>query len=108
MREISAEQLREILSEHQFWLHTGGGDKGKRANLRGVDLRRTNLQRANLRGADLREVDPQLLGANFSHKLFRLFLIKTQIIHTHITFKLISFCKRVVSHANITLKPLIL
>ncbi|SHN89542.1 pentapeptide repeat-containing protein [bacterium endosymbiont of Bathymodiolus sp. 5 South] len=57
MREISAEQLREILSEHQFWLHTGGGDKGKRANLRGVDLRRTNLQRANLRGADLRGAD---------------------------------------------------
>jgi uncharacterized protein YjbI with pentapeptide repeats len=88
MREISAEQLKEILSEHELWLDwikdgRIGIDSGKKADLQGVDLR----------GADLR-------GTNFSHKLFRLFLIKTQIIHTHITFKLISFCKRVVSHAN--------
>jgi uncharacterized protein YjbI with pentapeptide repeats len=59
MREISTEQLKEILSKHELWLDSSG-NKGEQADLQEVDLRGANLQRADLRvanleGADLRE-----------------------------------------------------
>ncbi|VVH54823.1 hypothetical protein BSPCLSOX_1870, partial [uncultured Gammaproteobacteria bacterium] len=67
MREISAEQLKEILSEHELWLDwikdgRIGIDSGKKADLQGVDLRGADLRGVDLRKADLQEVDLQ--GAN--------------------------------------------
>jgi uncharacterized protein YjbI with pentapeptide repeats len=59
MREISTEQLEGILSEHQLWLDLGGGGKGKRANLQGVNLRVANLQGADPR-LSLTKVDVQI------------------------------------------------
>jgi hypothetical protein len=54
MREISAEQLKEILSEHELWLDRKDSgqvwsidDNNEKADLHGVDLR----------GVDLRGVD---------------------------------------------------
>ena len=77
MRNITEEELNEILRKHELWLN--GKDGGKRANLCGANLRRANLiganlfianlsgadlSEANLRGADLSGAD--LSGANLS------------------------------------------
>jgi hypothetical protein len=88
MREISTEQLEGILSEHQLWLNSNGG-KGERADLREADLTWVDLEGADLREADLRGTN--LLGAH---------LEGVDLRGVDLTFKLISFCKRVVSHAN--------
>ncbi len=76
LREVSEEELRQILAAHETWLETGG-EEGEpadlsRANLQGADLGFANLQSANLRsaklqgaflfGASLQEAD--LAGAN--------------------------------------------
>ncbi len=47
LREISEDELKQILAAHKTWLETDG-EKGKEA-----DLSRTDLQRADLRGANL-------------------------------------------------------
>ena len=54
-------ELKEILEQHKLWIDTSG-QGGKRANLRGADLRGANLEGANLRVADLRGAN--LCGAN--------------------------------------------
>ena len=54
-------ELKEILEQHKLWIDTSG-QGGKRANLRGADLRGANLEGANLRDADLRGAN--LCGAN--------------------------------------------
>lgn len=67
MRNITEEELNEILRNHELWLE--GEDGGERAHLRGE-----NLSGANLRGADLSEADfsgadlseANLCGANLS------------------------------------------
>ena len=46
-REISQEELQEILAQHLKWVETGGKE-GKPA-----DLEKANLKQADLRGADL-------------------------------------------------------
>ncbi len=56
MREISTEQLKEILSKHELWLDSSG-NKGEQADLQEVDLRGANLRGSNLRRANLYEVD---------------------------------------------------
>ena len=58
--------LQKILDDHRKWLETNG-NKGVKADLRGVDLwradlREVDLREADLRGADLREAD--LRGAD--------------------------------------------
>ena len=62
---MEQKELNSILELHRKWLYNEKG--GKRADLRGADLREANLYRANLREAnlyraDLREAD--LYGAN--------------------------------------------
>ncbi len=64
LREVTEEDLRQILAAHETWLETGG-EKGKQA-----DLSRTDLQEANLRLADLQEAD--LRGANLQEANLRL------------------------------------
>ena len=67
---MEQKKLDEILRLHKMWLN--GEEEGKRANLRGADLRDADLQGADLRdadlqGADLRDADLQgadLRGAN--------------------------------------------
>ena len=54
MREISKEELAEVIRKHELWLE---GDGGERANLRYVNLRYVNLRSADLRSADLRSAD---------------------------------------------------
>lgn len=60
-REISPEQLRRILEEHQKWLESEGkegeGADLSNADLRKVNLRGVNLAEANLQNADLSEAD---------------------------------------------------
>ena len=57
MREISKDELKEILRKHTLWVECEEG--GERADLRGADLRGANLQKANLQEADLQEADLQ-------------------------------------------------
>ena len=54
MRNISKEELNEILKEHELWLKKEGG---KRADLSDVDLRFINLSHANLSHANLSHAD---------------------------------------------------
>ena len=54
MRNISQEELNEILKKHELWV-TGKG--GKQADLSDVDLRCADLTYANLRCADLSNAD---------------------------------------------------
>ncbi len=51
-REISQEELQEILEQHRKWVETWGKE-GEQANLQGADLSEANLQEANLEGANL-------------------------------------------------------
>lgn len=65
MRNITEEELNEILRKHELWLK--GKDGGKiadlsEADLSGAPLRGANLCRADLSGADLRGAN--LRGAN--------------------------------------------
>ena len=67
MRNISKEELNEILQKHKMWLNNDKG--GERANLRSIylrfaDLRFTDLRFADLRGTDLKNAD--LRGADLS------------------------------------------
>lgn len=74
LREISDEDLQEILEEHRKWVESDGTE-GKRADLRktnldgrnfeGVILKRAYLQGAYLRGANLARAD--LTEANLFH-----------------------------------------
>ena len=55
MREISKDELQEILENHKHWLNRDcDGWESMRANLRGTDLRGTDLRWADLRWANLR------------------------------------------------------
>ena len=55
MKNISKEELNEILKKHKMWLNGEVG--GERADLRGADLRSIHLRFADLRFADLRGAD---------------------------------------------------
>ncbi len=68
LREVSEEELKQILAAHKTWLEPGEG-KGRqadlsRANLQGADLGFANLQSANLRSAKLQGA--YLLGADLT------------------------------------------
>jgi hypothetical protein len=73
-REISEEELEQILEDHKKWLESDGKE-GKRADLskanlshatsqnpilRGANLRRADLTEANLKNADLREANLEM------------------------------------------------
>ena len=60
MKEITRDELNEILRKHNLWLK--GDFNGARANLRGANLYGANLRGANLYGANLNEAN--LYGAN--------------------------------------------
>ena len=67
MREITKQELKQILADHKIWLNNSS--KGKKADLRSADLRSAdlrsaNLSYANLRSANLRYAD--LSSANLS------------------------------------------
>ncbi len=51
-REVSQEELKQILEAHQKWLESDGKE-GERANLRFAKLQEAYLFRANLQGANL-------------------------------------------------------
>ena len=55
MKNISKEELNEILQKHKMWLNNDKG--GERADLRGIDLRFADLRFTDLRFADLRGTD---------------------------------------------------
>lgn len=57
---MTTETLNEILNAHRKWLD--GAEGGRRANLRGVNLRGVDLSDVNLRGVDLSGAD--LRGAD--------------------------------------------
>ena len=60
MRNITAEELKEILCKHTLWIN--GDPQGERANLYKADLSGANLSGANLYKADLSYAD--LSGAD--------------------------------------------
>ena len=66
LREVSDEELKQILAAHETWLETRG-EKGKadlsRTDLQGANLLRANLQEANLGSANLQGAD--LTGAQY-------------------------------------------
>ena len=55
MREITQEELKEILHKHKLWLE--GDSSGVKANLSDANLRVADLSEADLSWADLREAD---------------------------------------------------
>ena len=55
MKNISKEELNEILQKHKMWLNNDKG--GERADLRGIDLKNADLRFTDLRFADLRGTD---------------------------------------------------
>ena len=55
MKNISVEELNEILEKHEIWLR--GEEGGERADLWDTDLRGFDLIEINLSGADLRNSD---------------------------------------------------
>ena len=66
-REISENQLKEVLNKHRQWL-TSKGKEGGKANLVDVNLQQVNLSKANFQEADLTGANLQeatLTGANF-------------------------------------------
>ena len=63
MKNISQEELKEILQKHEMWLK--GEKYGERAELWNTDLRGFDLSDANLSGADLRKSD--LSGADLMY-----------------------------------------
>ena len=66
LREVSGEDLKQILAAHKTWLETDG-EKGKRADLSEANLQEAHLFHANLQAADLRGANLQgadLLAAN--------------------------------------------
>ena len=68
MKQLTKEELSEILKQHKIWLesdHTLGSRTNlSGANLSGADLSRANLSEADLSGADLYKAN--LSGANLS------------------------------------------
>ena len=73
MKQLTKEELSEILKQHRIWLESDY-TLGSRANLSGAYLSGVNLYRANLSGANLSRadlsgvdlVDANLEGANLS------------------------------------------
>ena len=63
MKEITTEELNEILTKHAEWINSCGS-KGVRADLRGADLRGADLRGASLNNANLWYVN--LKNANLS------------------------------------------
>ncbi len=57
-REVSQEELKQILAAHKKWLETKG-KQGKRAYLGDANLEKADLWRANLQEADLMEANLQ-------------------------------------------------
>ena len=58
MREISKDELQDILENHKHWLNRDcDGWENMRANLREADLRWADLRGADLQKANLREAD---------------------------------------------------
>lgn len=68
LRIIEADELKNILTEHEKWLKTGHKE-GKRADLYRAYLKNTNLRGAYLEGADLREA--YLEGADLTMACLR-------------------------------------
>ena len=70
MKNISKEELNEILQKHKMWLNNDKG--GERANLRSIylrfaDLRFTDLRFADLRGTDLKNADLRFADLRFAN-----------------------------------------
>ena len=67
MKNISKEELNEILQKHKMWLNGEGGKRAdlENTNLKDVYLRNANLQYANLKDANLELVN--LRGSNLRY-----------------------------------------
>ena len=64
MKNISQEELKEILKKHEMWLK--GEEGGERADLSNADLRGFDLSNINLSGADLRNIDLSDTNLNYT------------------------------------------
>ncbi len=78
MRDISKDELKEILRKHTLWVECKEG--GERTNLVGAHLRGAHLREADLRGANLVGADlwgaslwgADLVGANLDYSCWPL------------------------------------
>ncbi len=73
MRDISKDELKEILRKHTLWVECKEG--GERTNLVGAHLREADLRGANLVGADLWGASlwgADLVGANLDYSCWPL------------------------------------
>ena len=61
---MKTNELKKVLDEHKQWLTDSS--KGKKANLRGANLREANLRGADLREADLQRADLREANLDFS------------------------------------------
>ena len=76
LREVSEEELKQILAAHKTWLETGG-DEGKQADLSRANLQDANLVSASLQNANL--VSANLQGINFQGADLRWWARRTTI-----------------------------
>ncbi len=58
IREVSEDELEQILVAHKTWVETGG-EEGSKADLRRANLQKADLWKANLQGAFLRDAKLQ-------------------------------------------------
>jgi uncharacterized protein YjbI with pentapeptide repeats len=63
LREISKEELKQILEEHKKWVETKGKE-GKKADLKNADLQMAFLKEANLKKASLEGINLQKADIN--------------------------------------------
>ena len=63
LRDVSEDELREILEAHEAWVRSDGKE-GRHANLSNADLQGADFSAANLRDANFYKADLQ--GADFS------------------------------------------
>ena len=84
MKEITEQQLKEILEQHSIWSETDG-EKGERADLSHTDLRSASLEGVNLSNADLSNAS--LFNAIlFNANLFNANLENTNLENANLKF----------------------
>ncbi len=110
LREVSEDELKEILDAHWAWVESDG-KKGKQADLKRTDLSYANFQKANLhkpnlQGAQLFGANLQgarLLGANFQGaNLFQAKLQGAGLARTNFEGQEATKDKKALAAANLT------
>ena len=84
LKQISTEELEEVLRKHKLWIENGDNEYGEKAELSGYNLRHYNLSGVNLSYADLSYTD----------------LSYTELSYTNLTGSDLSCCNLMGSNLN--------